>query len=238
MTATRTPTPVEKVPQSIQSLTRKLIEDQDLQNLTDALVNVSGVAPTSQAQAVLQPTLVRGFKVNYFIDGIPTYQLPEGAADPATLILSSALEVAKGPSATLYGGGAGAPLSGLINLVSRDPSTAGISGSAGLRAGSLNTWGSDADINLPLGDAAAIRISGMAESADSYVDFVKMDRLAIFPSLLVKLGEAMAGHARALQQAQADRICRTAGRAGQAQSVDRPQRLRRRPRCPTHYCGE
>ncbi len=189
LTATRTPTPVEKVPQSIQSLTRKLIEDQDLQNLTDALVNVSGVAPTSQAQAVLQPTLVRGFKVNYFIDGIPTYQLPEGAADPATLIFVERIEVAKGPSATLYGGGAGAPLSGLINLVSRDPSTAGISGSAGLRAGSLNTWGSDADINLPLGDAAAIRISGMAESADSYVDFVKMDRLAIFPSLLVKLGE-------------------------------------------------
>ena len=57
VSGTRTATPVEKVPQSVQSLTRQLIEDQDLQNLTDALVNVSGVAPTSQAQAVLQPTL-------------------------------------------------------------------------------------------------------------------------------------------------------------------------------------
>lgn len=188
VSGTRVATPVEKVPQSIQSLTRQLIEDQDLQNLTDALVNVSGVAPTSQAQAVLQPTLVRGFKVNYFVDGIPTYQLPEGAADPATLVFVDRIEVAKGPTSTLYGGGAGAPLSGLVNLVSRDPSTTNLSANAGLRAGSLNTWGGDADINLPLGDSVGFRISGMVESSGSFIDFVAMDRFGIFPSLLVKLG--------------------------------------------------
>ena len=188
VSATRAATPVEKIPQSIQSLTRQLIEDQDLQNLTDALVNVSGIAPTSQAQAVLQPTLVRGFKVNYFVDGIPTYQLPEGAADPATLVFVDRIEVAKGPTSTLFGGGAGAPLSGLVNLVTRDPSTTKISGNVGLRAGSFNTWGGDADLNLPLGDNAAFRVSGMTESADSFIDFVTMDRFGIFPSLLVNLG--------------------------------------------------
>lgn len=188
VSGTRVATPVEKVPQSIQSLTRQLIDDQDLQNLTDALVNVSGVAPTSQAQAVLQPTLVRGFKVNYFVDGIATYQLPEGAADPATLVFVDRIEVAKGPTSTLYGGGAGAPLSGLVNLVSRDPSTTNLSANAGLRAGSFNTWGGDADINLPLGDAVGFRISGMVESSDSFIDFVTMDRFGVFPSLLVKLG--------------------------------------------------
>lgn len=116
--ATRVATPVEKIPQSIQALTRQLIEDQDLQNLTDAL--------------------------------------------PATLVFVDRIEVAMGPTATLYGGGAGAPLSGLVNLVSRDPSTAKLSASVGLRAGSFNTWGGDADINLPLGEAAAFRVSGYA----------------------------------------------------------------------------
>lgn len=188
VSGTRTATSVEKIPQSVQSLTRQLIEDQDLQNLTDALVNVSGVAPTSQMQAVLQPTLVRGFKVNYFIDGIPTYQLPEGAADPATLVFVDRIEVAKGPTATLFGGGAGAPLSGLVNLVSRDPSTEKPSVNLGLRGGSFSTWGGDADINLPLGENVALRVSGMGETSDSFIDHVSMDRYGAFGSLLVKLG--------------------------------------------------
>lgn len=50
VTATRTATPIDKVPQSIQTLTSALIQDQDLQNFSSALVNVSGVTPTSQAQ--------------------------------------------------------------------------------------------------------------------------------------------------------------------------------------------
>lgn len=189
LSATRVATPVEKVPQSIQALTRKLIEDQDLQNLTGALVNVSGVTPTSQAQTVLQPTLVRGFGVNYLIDGVPTYQLPQGAADPATLVNVARIEVAKGPTATLYGGGSGAPLSGIINLVSLDP-TDKVAGSVALRGGSFDTWGGSADVNLPLGDVAAFRLSGMAESGGSFIDHVTSDRRAFFPSLLLKMGDA------------------------------------------------
>lgn len=188
MSATRVATPVEKIPQSIQALTRQLIEDQDLQNLTGALVNVSGVTPTSQAQTVLQPTLVRGFAVNYLIDGVPTYQLPAGVGDPATLVNVERIEVAKGPSATLYGGGTGAPLSGIINLVSRDPNEQ-FGGSVSLRLGSFDTWGGSGDLNLPLGTAAAFRISAMADSADSFIDHVSSDRRAFFPSLLLNFGE-------------------------------------------------
>jgi len=35
--ATRTPTPIEKIPQSIQVLTRTLLGEQDLQTFSDAL---------------------------------------------------------------------------------------------------------------------------------------------------------------------------------------------------------
>lgn len=185
--ATRTATPLEKTPQSIQTLTRTLIEDQDLQNLTGALVNVSGVTPTSQAQTVLQPTLVRGFAVNYYIDGVPTYQLPAGVGDPQTLVNVQRIEVAKGPTATLYGGGSGAPLSGIINLVSMDP-TDEFGGSVTLRGGSFKTRGGSLDLNLPLGSAAAFRMSGMADKADSFIDYVSSRRRALFPSLLLKLG--------------------------------------------------
>lgn len=181
-TATRTDTPVEEIPQSIQTLTRTLIEEQDQQTLTGALVNVSGVTPTSTLQTVLMPTLIRGFGVNYYYDGMPTYQLPAGIGDAATLVNVERIEVAKGPTSTLYGGGSGAPLSGLINVVSRDPGTE-FGGSIGLRAGSFNTLGFDADLNIPLGETVAFRINGMAEQADSFIDFIDSERYAIFPTL-------------------------------------------------------
>lgn len=186
-TGTRTATPVEKVPQSVQTITRALIDEQDLQTLSDALVNVSGIVPNGVEQTVLQPTLVRGFAVNYYIDGVPTYQLPASVGDPGTLVNVERIDVAKGPTATLYGGGAGAPLSGIINLVSRDPYQ-----QLGLkivgRAGSFGTVGAEADINLPIAAGMAVRVTGMIDSADSYIDFVSRDRQAIFPTLALGLG--------------------------------------------------
>ncbi|MFZ4068242.1 MAG: TonB-dependent receptor plug domain-containing protein, partial [Phenylobacterium sp.] len=59
--ATRTATPIEEIPQSIQAINRTLIEDQDLRNVGDALVNVSGVSPQGQMELVLQSPKIRGF---------------------------------------------------------------------------------------------------------------------------------------------------------------------------------
>lgn len=186
-TGTRTTTPVEKVPQSIQTVTRALIEEQDLQTLSDALVNVSGVVPNGVEQSVLQPTLIRGFAVNYYIDGVPTYQLPASVGDPGTLVNVERIDVAKGPTATLYGGGAGAPLSGIVNLVSRNPyDKLGLTITG--RAGSFGTVGAEADLNLPLAKGVALRVTGMIDSADSYIDFVSRDRRGIFPTLAIGLG--------------------------------------------------
>ena len=180
--ATRTLTAVETIPQSIQTLTRTLIEEQELQNISSALVNISGVTPTSTMQAVLQPPIIRGFSVNYYFDGMPTYQLPAGAADTATLINVERVEVAKGPTNSLYGGGAGAPLSGIINLVSRDP-TGSLSADLAVRSGSFDTLGGELDVNVPLGESVAVRFSAMTESADSHIDVINSDRVAVFPSL-------------------------------------------------------
>jgi iron complex outermembrane recepter protein len=188
VTTTRTATPVEEVPQSIQTLTRDLIEEQDLQTLSDALVNVSGVVPNGQEQAVLQSTLVRGFGVNTFIDGVPTYQLPAGVGDPATLVQVERIEVAKGPTATLYGGGSGAPLSGLINLVSRTPGRE-LSGELSARVGAFETWGISGGVNVPLAEGVAFRVDGTAQQADSHIDFLTSEKYAVYPSLMVGMGE-------------------------------------------------
>ncbi len=182
-TATRTDTPIEKIPQSIQTLTRTFIDEQDLQTISDALVNVSGVAPSSSMEMVLQSPLIRGFSANYYFDGLPTYGLPSGISDPTSLINVERVEVAKGPTSTLYGGGAGAPLSGLINLVSRNPEQI-FKGSVGVRAGSHNTIGGDADVNIPIiQDKLAFRINGNYEKADSFIDVVDSERFSVSPTL-------------------------------------------------------
>jgi len=188
VSATRTATAVEEIPQSIQTLTRQLIEDQALQTLSGALVNVSGVTPTSTEQTVLQPPLIRGFPVSYYFDGAPTYQLPAGIADPATLVNVERIEVAKGPTSTLYGGGSGAPLSGIINVVSQDPGKE-FGGTVAFRAGSFNTLGADAAINLPVSDKVGLRLAGMTEKADSYIDHIDSRRYAIFPTLAVEIDD-------------------------------------------------
>lgn len=179
-TATRTQTPVEKVPQSIQTLTRTLIEDQQLQDVSTALKNVSGVSPSTMLETVLQVPLVRGFGVNYYFDGLPTYGLPSTVADPASLINVQQIEVAKGPSSTLYGGGSGAPLSGLLNIVSRLPDSE-FGGSAAIRVGSFDTFGGEFDVSPP-GEHGAWLLTGMAEQADSYIDVIDSRRHSFYPT--------------------------------------------------------
>lgn len=181
-TATRTSTPLEKVPQSVQILTRTLIEEQDLQTASDALANISGVTPSSTMQTVLVAPLVRGFPSSYYFDGLPTYQLPASAADPATLVNVERIEVAKGPTATLYGGGSGAPLAGLINIVSRDPDPV-YAAEFAVRGGSFSTWGTQGRVSAPLGDNAAVALAGMYEEGESFVRSVESERYALFPSL-------------------------------------------------------
>jgi len=188
-TATRTDTPIEKVPQSIQVLTRTLIEEQDLQSVSDALVNVSGVTPSSTAEIVLQSPVIRGFNTDYLVDGMPAYGLPTGIVDPGTLANVERLEVAKGPTSTLYGGGRGSPLSGLINFVSKSPE-ADQNFDVALRAGSFNTLGAQADLNLPVNDALGFRVTGAYEQADSFIDVVNSESYSVYPTASLKISDA------------------------------------------------
>jgi iron complex outermembrane receptor protein len=185
-TATRTLTPIEEVPQSIQALTRTLIEEQDLRTLGDVLTNVSGVTSSSQAEMVLQAPKIRGFDAAYFTDGVQSYNLPASASDTGALVNIARVEVAKGPTSTLYGGGTGAPLSGIINLVSANPA-ATASARIAARYGAFDTRGAELEANLPLG-ALRLRIAGDYEAGDSYLDAVNHERWSIFPTAAVDLG--------------------------------------------------
>lgn len=187
--ATRTDTPLIQVPQSVQVLTRTLIQEQDRRTLGDALVNVSGVTPTRSDEVLFIPPIVRGFPAEVYLDGLSVFAGNQQAYDPNSLVGIERIDVLKGPTATLYGGGIGTPLGGVINLESVRPSDKP-SGYLAMRAGSFSTWNPYGDINVPLSDGIAARITGEYQGNDSWIDKVKARRWSVQPSLSFQIDPA------------------------------------------------
>jgi len=180
--ATKTTTPLIQVPQSVQVLTRTLIREQDRRTLGDALVNVSGVTPTRSDEVLFIPPIVRGFPAEVYLDGLSVFAGNQQAYDPNSLVGTERIDVLKGPTATLYGGGIGTPLGGVINLESIRPNDKA-GGYLAMRAGSLSTWNPYGDINVPLTDGIAARITGEYQSNDSWIDKVHGKRCSAQPSV-------------------------------------------------------
>lgn len=183
----RTPVPIIETPQSVQVLTRQLIDDQELNTLDEALANVSGVIPSLASEAVLVNPLIRGFEAEIFVDGLLGYG-DTAVSDPGSLWNVERVEVAKGPSSTLYGGGTGAPVGGLINLVSKTPGdTQAIN--LRLRGGSFDSYSGAIDANLPVSDAFAIRLVGEYQNSGDNIDEVDIERILLAPSIRIRPAE-------------------------------------------------
>ena len=135
---TRTDTPLELVPQSIQVLPRELIDDQAARQVTDLYRSISGLSVYSYGSATL-----RGFRQdNVLYDGLRGD--PYAGFSVPQLFNIERVEVLKGPSGALYGGG---DPGGVINYVTRKPSALAQrtlrlqAGNAGFRAGSFEGSG-------------------------------------------------------------------------------------------------
>ncbi|UXC20495.1 TonB-dependent siderophore receptor [Comamonas squillarum] len=184
--ATRTDTPLIQTPQSISVLKRSLLEDQDVHTLAGALVNVSGVVPTKPEEALLIAPIIRGFPAETYLDGLSIFGGNQQAFNPAGLVGVERIDVLKGPSASLYGGGLGSPLGGLINLQSTRPEIGRSGGYVGIRAGSFSTKNPYGDYNIALSDQLALRLAGEYQDNNSWIDKVHGKRAFLQPSILFK----------------------------------------------------
>nr|WP_277395239.1 TonB-dependent receptor plug domain-containing protein [Erwinia sp. JH02] len=186
VSATRTNTPISEIPQSVQVINRKVMDEQNSQNLSNVLVNVSGVRPIRQDEVLFAQPLVRGFPAEIYLDGLPAFGGTAASIDPSSLTGAERIEVLKGPTSALYGGGIGAPLGGLINVVSKRPEAA-TEGRVGIRTGSYSTVNPWADVNVPLGERVAARVSGSYEKSNSWIDNVKSRNWFLQPSVSFEL---------------------------------------------------
>lgn len=115
-TGTRTDTPIRDVPQSIQVIPRKVLEDQQVIRLDEALRNISGITANTDSGRGLE-FRVRGF------GGVPLLRngfrsdFRQGQTFPETANIEQ-VEVLKGPASILYGE---IQPGGVINLVTKRP---------------------------------------------------------------------------------------------------------------------
>ncbi|MEM9355293.1 MAG: TonB-dependent siderophore receptor [Pseudomonadota bacterium] len=182
--ATKTETPIRETPQTINVIPGLVIQDQRANNVAEALRNVSGVQPQPEiATPATENTVVRGFRDFYtrtWVDGFPVLY---GAGDLNSLVNVERIEVLKGPSAILYGGGVGEPVGGVINIVTKKPE-AKTSGKIGIKFGSFRHLQPFFDINQPVTENVRFRFTGDYTSKSSVFDVAESERYNLNPSLL------------------------------------------------------
>jgi iron complex outermembrane recepter protein len=175
-TATRTDTPLRDVPQSIQVIPQKVIEDQQITRISDAVRNVSGV------------TVVReygDYSDAYNIRGFDTYStLRNGFAGFSTVVPSSNIdrvEVLKGPASVLYGQ---FEPGGVVNYITKQPLSEPYY-AAEFTIGNYDFYNPTIDLSGPLTNDKKLlyRLNADYTSSGSFVDFVERDVFSISPSL-------------------------------------------------------
>jgi catecholate siderophore receptor len=179
--ATKTNTPLIDVPQSVSVLTKDFITDQSTHSVTDLSRYVPGVA-VHQGEGNRDELIIRGvdssanFFVNGFRDDVQYYR---------DIYNTQSIEVLKGPSALVFGRGAGG---GVLNRTLKEAD--GVTRyEASAQTGS---WG-DRRVSLDAGQAVnenvAVRLNAFYEGADAFRDFNQLERYGINPTVTLKAND-------------------------------------------------
>lgn len=170
------------LPQSVQVINSKTLEQQQTIRLSDVIKNINGVYVGSARGGAQESFWSRGYDMganNMFKNGFRynAGSMPEVAS-------LEQVEALKGSSALLFGNVAPG---GILNMVTKTPSfTKG--GSVSFQAGSYAYFKPILDIYGPLSSTIAYRFVGSYENAESFRDVVKRERIYVNPSLLFKAG--------------------------------------------------
>lgn len=184
--ATRDDVPLEQVPQSVISVTRKLIEDQGAQSVSDALQNVSNVRAVDQRDFYNEQFRIRGFRAATALDGVA---MPSAFANLETTANIEQIEVIKGPAPAISSGGQTAGtygfVGGTVAVSSKSPQPVA-SREVGFRLGTRSEYGLFFDLNQPVNDILGLRLVGEVQHNGSETNGVFFKRTSLFPSLSLR----------------------------------------------------
>lgn len=170
------------LPQSIQVISGKTLEQQQSIRMSDVVKNVNGVYVGSARGGAQESFWSRGYDMsanNMFKNGfrVNSGSMPEVAS-------LHQVEALKGSSALLFGNVAPG---GIINMVTKTPSFVK-GGSVAFQTGSYDYYKPIIDFYGPLNKSIAYRFVGSYEKAQSFRDVVERERIYVNPSFLFKIG--------------------------------------------------
>jgi len=177
-TATLTTMPMLDIPQVVNTVSDKVLEDQHATTLDEALYNVSNVVQTNTLGGTQDAFVRRGFGANrdgsIMTNGLRTV-LPR-SFNAAT----ERVEVLKGPASTLYGI---LDPGGLINVVTKRPEKT-FGGSLSATSSSFGGGTGQVDVTGPIdGTRLAYRLTGEYQDEDYWRNFGNERSTFIAPSL-------------------------------------------------------
>ena len=181
----KTNLPVRDMPMTINTVPGQVIEEQGTNDLVGALQNVPGV------YAFTNYGIYEGYTFRGFLDLFPSLanQLLDGVRHEGNRINTQLtnierVEVLKGPSSALYGGGA---IGATVNLIRKKPSSQPAYDAA-FSAGSWSAGRAQFGATGPLGsDRALYRFDFGAETKEGY-RHNETRRVQVTPSLAWRLG--------------------------------------------------
>jgi iron complex outermembrane receptor protein len=182
----KTNLPLRDLPMTVNTVPPQMIREQNANDLVSALENVSGV------NAFVQYGIYEGYTFRGFLDLFPSQavQLIDGVRQEGNRIntqLASIdrVEVLKGPSSVLYGGGA---LGATVNLIRKKPSAQPAYDIA-VSAGSWKTGrGQFGATGRLASDAMLYRLDAGAETSEGY-RHNDSRRVTFTPSLAWRIGQ-------------------------------------------------
>jgi catecholate siderophore receptor len=185
-TAMRTLTPLRDVPQSLTVITAAVISDQRMQSMADVVRYAPG-AGMGQGEGNRDTPILRGNSTtgDFFVDGIR-----DDVQYFRDLYNVERVEILKGPNAMMFGrGGAG----GIINRATRQADW-GTTREMTVQAGSHANRRLTFDVDQPVNQRVATRLTGVYENSNSYRRAVGLERYGFNPTVALALGAGTTIH--------------------------------------------
>lgn len=184
VTATKREESLATIPASITVVSGVEVERRNMLTFDDLVRVVPGVNVTSPANNAVRITIrgIAGEANTNPTTGVMLGNLsftdayvPHVTLDPNPFDMRT-VEVLKGPQGTLFGASA---LNGALRFVPNEPEMGEFSGRYYLQYSDVSEgdspWGGGAVVNMPLGERAALRLTGFHHDLPGWVDNLRMD---------------------------------------------------------------